>query len=90
MFHQNISYICGSKQSHVVYFVAVDTHIMNIEQFKHNINTERKKRNKSIEDICRSLRRSRYWISKLTNPGLNTIIDIANTIGCTAADLMKE
>lgn len=71
-------------------FVAVDNHIMNIEQFKDNINTERKKRNKSIEDICRSLSRSRYWISKLSNPGLNTIVDIANAIGCTPADLMKD
>lgn len=90
MFYQNKCYICGSKQSLLICFVAADTHIMNIEQFKHNINTERKKRNKSIEDICRSLRHSRYWISKLSNPSLNTIVDIANAIGCTAADLMKD
>lgn len=63
---------------------------MDIEQLKYNINIERKKRNKSIEDICRSLRKNRSWIAHLTNPSMNTIIDIAHAIGCQPIDLWRD
>lgn len=63
---------------------------MNIDQLKYNINVERKKRNKSIQDICNTLGKSRYWISKLSNPRMNTIIDIAYAIGCKPFELWQD
>jgi transcriptional regulator with XRE-family HTH domain len=63
---------------------------MSINKFKENIRVERKKRKKSVSYICARLEVNRFWIAHLTNPSLNTIINLANAIGCTPADLMKD
>jgi len=63
---------------------------MTIHQLKENIHRERRFRNIKVSDLCKNIGKDRFYISQMINPPFNTIIDIANAIGCTPADLMKE
>lgn len=61
----------------------------NIQQLKINIKVLCKNKGINIGRLCKSLGKNRCYISQLENPGLNTIIDIANTIGCSPSELLN-
>ena len=60
----------------------------HIRQFKLNIKIICKEKGIKIEKLCKSLGKERTYIAHLRNPGLTTVIDIANAIGCSPSDLM--
>lgn len=60
-----------------------------IQIIKFNIKTECRHRKIKIKDLCKRMGFTRYYISNLENPSINTIINIANYIGCTPSDLLK-
>lgn len=62
----------------------------NIDIIKFNIKQQIKEKNKTIEEVCKVLGRSRYHISKLQDgTPIHKIIDIAYAIGCEPSELFK-
>ena len=62
----------------------------NIDIIKFNIKQKIKEKNKTVEEVCKLLGRSRFHISKLQDgTPIHKIIDIAHAIGCDTAELFK-
>lgn len=61
-----------------------------LKTIKRNIKGKAKEKNKTIAEVCRSLGYYRDHINKMQNPSAGKLIDIAQAIGCTPAELFAD
>lgn len=62
-----------------------------IEKVKENIKIEIKKTGRTAEQVCRSLKESRRYISDMTDEvKLNKILRICKDIGCEPGDVLNN
>ena len=60
-----------------------------IDIIKANIKSICKNKDTSIEELCMSLKVNRNFISRLKNPGINKLINIADKLDCKLVDLLE-
>ena len=59
------------------------------KSFILNIKVQLKQRNSSITELCKTMGVNRNYINQINNGvGLEKIIKIANTIGCSPGELL--
>lgn len=61
-----------------------------IQEVKFNIKKKIKEKKQTIGSVCIHLKKDRGFINRMTEEvKLKKIIDIANAIGCTPAELLE-
>ena len=61
-----------------------------IQKVKENIKAECKARNITIENLCKTMKKDRKYIYRITDKvQLIKIINIAHAIGCEPSELLK-
>ena len=56
---------------------------------KLNIKRIAKEKNIKVAELCRRLGYNRTYLAHLTNPSLQSIVAIAQAIGCSPAELLE-